>query len=177
MKIFQVTKEEVNIGYLGSLDVLKQLDTYAFLWQSHFKLSKIYYQEHGVIWLGFIADENRRIEILRKTDVFILPSLVEGLSLSLLEAMACGVACVATDVGADGEVLEKGAGIVLDTKATRSQLRTLLPLFQDHPEITTLLGKKARERVLERYNLTNNITQLEILYEEVLGQKQVQLTP
>ena len=140
-------------------------------------LETFYGKEHGVIWLGFIADENRRIEILRKTDVFILPSLVEGLSLSLLEAMACGVACVATDVGADGEVLEKGAGIVLDTKATRSQLRTLLPLFQDHPEITTLLGKKARQRVLERYNLTNNINQLEILYEEVLDQKQVQLTP
>ncbi len=139
-------------------------------------LETFYGSEHGVIWLGFIADENRRIEILRGADVFILPSLVEGLSLSLLEAMACGIACLATNVGADGEVLEHGAGVVLDTRVTRSQLRTLLPLFQDHPEITTLLGQKARQRVIERYTLSNNITQLERLYEEVLGKQQVQLT-
>ncbi len=139
-------------------------------------LEPFYNLEHGVIWLGFIADENRRIEILRGADVFILPSLVEGLSLSLLEAMSCGLACLATDVGADGEVLEKGAGVILNPKTVRPQLRTLLPLFQDHPELTTLLGQKARKRVLERYTLSNNITQLEQLYEEAIKQRRVQLT-
>ncbi|BAY97732.1 group 1 glycosyl transferase [Tolypothrix tenuis PCC 7101] len=134
-------------------------------------LQPFYGTEEGIIWLGFIADENRRIEILRGADVFVLPSLVEGLSLSLLEAMACGLACLATDVGADGEVLEKGAGVVLNTKTVRSQLKTLLPLFQDHPELTTVLGQKARNRVLERYTLTDNITHLEQLYREVLLQR------
>jgi glycosyltransferase involved in cell wall biosynthesis len=139
-------------------------------------LEPFYGPEYGIIWLGFIADENRRIEILRGADVFILPSIVEGLSLSLLEAMACQIACLATDVGADGEVLSKGAGVVLNTKTVRSQLRTLLPLFQDHPEITTLLGQKARKRVLERYTLSNNITQLEELYHKVLDSRQVQFS-
>jgi len=139
-------------------------------------LEPFYGLEYGIIWLGFIAEEERRIEILRAADVFILPSIVEGLSLSLLEAMSCGVACIATDVGADGEVLEKGAGIVLNTKTVRSQLKTLLPLCQDHPELTTLLGQKARNRVLERYTLDKNITQLEELYKEVLVQRPVHLT-
>jgi glycosyltransferase involved in cell wall biosynthesis len=133
-------------------------------------LEPFYGSESGVIWFGFVPDEERRIEILRGADVFILPSLVEGLSLSLLEGMACGSACLATDVGADGEVLEQGAGVVLKTKTVRSQLKSLLPLFQDHPELTTLLGQKARERVLERYTLSNNISQLEQLYQEVLTQ-------
>lgn len=137
-------------------------------------LEQFYGPEHGVIWLGFIADETRRIEILRGTDIFILPSLVEGLSLSLLEAMACGIACIATDVGADGEVLGDGAGVVINTKTVRSQLRTLLPLFQDHPEMAALLGQKARQRVLERYTLTKNISQLEELYKEVLAKPKVQ---
>lgn len=137
-------------------------------------LEQFYGPEHGVIWLGFIADETRRIEILRGADVFILPSLVEGLSLSLLEAMACGIACIATDVGADGEVLGDGAGVVINTKTVRSQLRTLLPLFQDHPEMAALLGQKARQRVLERYTLTKNISQLEELYKEVLAKPKVQ---
>jgi len=139
-------------------------------------LEPFYNSDNGIHWLGFVADENRRIEILRSADVYILPSLVEGLSLSLLEAMACGVACLATDVGADGEVLEKGAGVILNPKSVRPQLRTLLPLFQDHPELTALLGQKARKRVIERYTLSTNIAQVELLYEEVVQQQSLQLT-
>ncbi|MCD8485218.1 glycosyltransferase family 4 protein [Geitlerinema calcuttense] len=139
-------------------------------------LKMFYGPEQGVIWLGFIADEQRRIEILRGADVFILPSLVEGLSLSLLEAMACGVACIATDAGADGEVLEAGAGVILNTNRVTSQLRTLLPLFRDHPEMAVLLGQKARRRVLERYTLSRNISQVERLYAKILQQRQIPLT-
>jgi glycosyltransferase involved in cell wall biosynthesis len=136
-------------------------------------LQAFYGQEHGVIWLGFVADEQRRIEILRGSDVFILPSLVEGLSLSLLEAMACGVACMATDAGADGEVLEDGAGIILNTHRVSAQLQTLFPIFRDHVELTTLLGRKARQRVLDRYTLSQNITLLEELYSQVLQQQRI----
>ncbi|MBF2065682.1 MAG: glycosyltransferase family 4 protein [Calothrix sp. C42_A2020_038] len=139
-----------------------------------YSLEPFYGAEHNVIWLGFVANEQRRIEILRGADVFILPSLVEGLSLSLLEAMACGMACIATDVGADGEALE-GAGVILDTKSVRSQLRTLLPLFQDHPEMVTILGQKARARAIERYTLDKNVSQLEQLYTTVLKKPRIQI--
>ncbi|MEA5579234.1 glycosyltransferase family 4 protein [Anabaena sp. UHCC 0451] len=139
-------------------------------------LEPFYGSESGIIWLGFVASEERRIEILRGADVFILPSLVEGLSLSLLEAMSCGLACLATDVGADGEVLEQGAGVVISTRSVRSQLRTLLPLFQDHPELTTVLGQKARKRVLERYTINDNITRLEELYTKVVAQRPLTLS-
>lgn len=139
-------------------------------------LMPFYGAEHNITWLGFVADEQRRIEILRGSDVFILPSLVEGLSLSLLEAMACGVACLATDAGADGEVLENGAGVVLSTQRVSTQLQTLLPLFYDHPEMSTLLGQKARKRVLERYTLSRNITRLEELYAQVLERHSAKLS-
>jgi glycosyltransferase involved in cell wall biosynthesis len=121
----------------------------------------------GIIWWGFEPSEQRRIEILQSADVFILPSFVEGLSLSLLEAMACGTACLATDAGADGEVLEQGAGVVLSPQRVVSQLQTLLPLFADHPEMAAILGQKARQRVLERYTLAGNISRLEALYWEL----------
>lgn len=139
-------------------------------------LEPFYDSEHGILWLGFVADEQRRIEILRGADVFILPSLAEGLSLSLLEAMACGVACMATDVGADGEVLEEGCGVVLNPQRVRSELQTLLPLLRDHPDFTVRLGQKARARVLERYTLSRNIAQLEKLYEQVLQQRRFQFS-
>ncbi len=130
-----------------------------------------YGKEHNIIWLGFISDELQRINILRAADVFILPSLVEGLSISLLEAMSCGLACIATDAGADGEVLDNGAGVVLDTQGVTAQLKTLLPLFRNHPEMTNLLGNKARQRVLERYTLHQNITKLEQLYSEIANRQ------
>jgi glycosyltransferase involved in cell wall biosynthesis len=131
-------------------------------------LMSTYGPEQNILWLGMIADEQRRIEILRGADVFILPSFVEGLSLSLLEAMGCGLACLATDVGADGEVLA-GAGIVLHPQYVQSQLRTLLPLFEQHPEMVTILGQKARQRVVERYSLSRNVDRLEKFYDQVVS--------
>lgn len=131
-------------------------------------LKPFYGPEHGILWMGFIADEQRRIEILRGADVFILPSLIEGLSLSLLEAMACGLACVATDAGADGEVLEDEAGVILKTQHVATQLKALLPQLRDHAGWTDLLGQNARQRVEDRYTLTRNLDQLVQLYNEVL---------
>ncbi len=134
-------------------------------------LKTAYGADDSVIWLGFVADERQRIAILQGADAFILPSLVEGLSLSLLEAMACGAACIATDAGADGEVLENGAGIVIDTQRVAQQLQTILPLLRNHPEMLSILSSKARQRVLDRYTLSKNITQLENLYAKMVPSK------
>jgi glycosyltransferase involved in cell wall biosynthesis len=77
------------------------------------------------------------------------------------------LACVATDAGADGEVLAEGAGIVVNTQSVSSQLRTILPILREHPQWRQILGKAARERVLERYTLTGNIDRIELLYHEL----------
>jgi glycosyltransferase involved in cell wall biosynthesis len=126
--------------------------------------------EPDVIWWGYEASRARRVALLQLAEVFLLPSLVEGLSLALLEAMACGTACVATDAGADGEVLEGGAGIVISTQGVTTQLRTLLPVLRDQPVLTAELGRRARQRALERYTLTGNIDALERLYGELCPQ-------
>jgi glycosyltransferase involved in cell wall biosynthesis len=123
--------------------------------------------EPDVEWWGFEAALERRIALLQLAEVFLLPSLVEGLSLALLEAMAAGTACVATDAGADGEVLEGGAGIVISTQGVTTQLRTLLPVLREQPVLTAELGRRARARVIERYTLTRNIDALEQLYTDL----------
>ncbi len=190
-------KREVNANrvflYLGRISTAKNVESLLKAWKHSdmgndsclvivgdgplaTSLEMFYGDVKGVSWFGYVSDEQRRIEILRGADVFILPSLVEGLSLALLEAMSCGLACVATDAGADGEVLEKGAGIILNTHNVTTQLQTLLPVFRDHPELSILLGQKARQRVLERYTLSRNITQLEMLYDEVLRERNLRLS-
>ena len=89
------------------------------------------------------------------------------MSLSLLEAMSTGTACVATDAGADGEVLDNGAGIVISTDNVAAQLKTIIPILVEHPSFTQDLGIKARERVLDRYTITKNINSLENVYMEL----------
>ena len=127
--------------------------------------------DEDVLWWGYEADLATRIALLQSAEVFVLPSLVEGLSLALLEAMASGCACVATDAGADGEVLAGGAGIVMSTLGVTSQLRTLLPVLRDQPVLTRELGRQARQRVLERYTMSRNIDSLERLYGELISRQ------
>ena len=121
-----------------------------------------------IVWWGHEPDLDIRVALLQCAEVFILPSLVEGLSLALLEAMASGTACVATDAGADGEVLEGGAGIVLSTQGVTTQLRTLLPVLRDQPVLTAELGRRARIRALDRYTINRNIDAIEMLYDDLL---------
>ena len=133
-------------------------------------LMQTYGPEIQVHWWGHEPDQAKRLALLQLAEVFLLPSLVEGLSLALLEAMASGTACVATDAGADGEVLDGGAGIVISTQGVTTQLRTLLPVLRDQPVLTAELGRRARQRALERYTLSRNIDQLERLYAELVPQ-------
>ena len=129
--------------------------------------SALQHNEADVLWWGYEGELQRRVALLQAAEVFLLPSLVEGLSLALLEAMACGKACVATDAGADGEALEGGAGIVISTQGVTTQLRTLLPVLRDQPLLTAELGRRARSRVLERYTLSRNIDAIEQLYTDL----------
>ena len=126
------------------------------------------FSDPQILWWGYEPDLDTRIALLQCAEVFLLPSLVEGLSLALLEAMASGTACVATDAGADGEVLAGGAGIVMSTQGVTTQLRTLLPVLRDQPVLTAELGRRARERALERYTIGTNIDAIEKLYRDLL---------
>ena len=128
-------------------------------------------QQHegdGVVFTGLMSDTESVLRILQGGDIFVLPSEVEGLSIAMLEAMACGMATIATDVGADGEALE-GAGIIIDPDCLSGQLGLALKLLIESPHLRHALGRKARRRVASRYSLQRNIDQLLGLYEGLLA--------
>ncbi len=170
------------IGYLGRIDPEKNVDTLLRAFQDldppeevklvlvgsgsdRRRLTRRFAGER-VVFTGQVIDEAERIGMLRAMDIFVLPSTVEGLSLSLLEAMACGVAPVATDVGSDGEAI-RNAGIVLDPRDLESQLRLALRTLLEFPDFRAELGRRARARALERYSLEDNLERLLAVYREL----------
>ena len=178
----QAIDARVLIGYLGRVDPEKNVDVLLRSFQEidiadGVKLVVIgggtdrrrlerRYRSSRILFTGQVLDEAQRIAMLRAMDIFVLPSLVEGLSLSLLEAMACGVAPVATDVGADGEAL-RGAGMLLDPKDLDGQLRLALRTLLDFADFRSELGRRARVRVLDRYSLSDNLDRLLAIYREL----------
>ena len=170
------------VGYLGRVDPEKNVDILVRAFQDvdaseDVKLVVVgsgsekrrldrRYGSPRIVFTGQVIDEAKRIAMLRAMDIFVLPSMVEGLSLSLLEAMACGVAPVATDVGSDGEAL-RGAGIVVDTKDLDGQLRVALRTLIEFPDFRAELGHRARARAVERYSLSDNLDRLLAVYREL----------
>ena len=130
------------------------------------------YADARVLFTGVVTDERERIDILRASDAFFLPSSVEGLSLAMLEAMACGAATVATDVGNDGEAL-RGAGVVLDPAHLESELRATIRLLVETPPMCELLGRLARERAVGRFSLSGNLDALLALYRRLAQSAQL----
>jgi glycosyltransferase involved in cell wall biosynthesis len=126
----------------------------------------------GIRWLGVVKNENRRIHMIHHGDVFMLPSWVEGLSLALLEAFSCGLVCIATDAGADAEVLEPNLGVVLNPKQVNCQLEGVLPLLVEQAELRKLLSHKSREKLLRKYALMTNVLYLDFVYRSVKGDPQ-----
>jgi len=109
------------------------------------------YKDKRVIFTGLISDEAKKLDIIRACKVFVLPSKYEGMSLSLLEAMSCGLACIVSDAGANSELI-KNAGILITEARLKQELPISLRLLLEYPEFASILGKKAREKVLKEYS-------------------------
>jgi L-malate glycosyltransferase len=91
---------------------------------------------------------------LSAADIFVLPSEGEGISNALLEAMAAGLACIATTVGGSAEVLDNGnCGKLVDAGSVE-QLREAITILAIHPEEIRRLGNAAEQRIQTRYALS-----------------------
>ncbi|MFZ5922335.1 MAG: glycosyltransferase family 4 protein [Chloroflexota bacterium] len=105
---------------------------------------------------------------LDAADIFVLPSLAEGISNSLLEAMSAGLACIASRVGGSPVVLEDGrAGLVVEP-GSAGELAEALVRLASSPEERARLGIQARQRIQSRYDFKVVGRQYHALYEHLL---------
>ncbi len=106
---------------------------------------------------------------LQAADMFVLPSITEGISNALLEAMAAGIACLATPVGGNLEVLAQGQyGRLVPVGDVNAWAKALADVGNDL-ELRTTLGQAARGRIFAQYDFNVVGAQYEILYAELLG--------
>ncbi|KAF1086091.1 Alpha-D-kanosaminyltransferase [Sporotomaculum syntrophicum] len=119
-----------------------------------------------VLLLGNRADINA---VLSNSDAFVLPSLHEGLPNALLEAMAMGLPCVATDVGGVRELLpDAGLGSVVPPRSAEAIYRELNRYLAD-PELRRSTGERACEKIKAEYSLKAATENLLSVYRQCMA--------
>jgi glycosyltransferase involved in cell wall biosynthesis len=103
-------------------------------------------------------------------DIFVFPSRrMEGCPVALLEAMACGLPCIATNIPGSQDIIEHGAsGILVPPEAPDALADALRQLINSASE-RARLGVAARQRILEHYTIEREVAAHEALYAEILG--------
>jgi glycosyltransferase involved in cell wall biosynthesis len=124
--------------------------------------------ENRVLLLGERSDAR---EIMALFDVFVLPSLWEGLPLALLEATALGKAIVAADIDGVREVLEDGTtGLLVPPKDPGAISAAVLRLIEDKG-LSSKLGAAAKATIPPRFTLKHMIEEVDRLYFELAAKK------
>jgi glycosyltransferase involved in cell wall biosynthesis len=117
------------------------------------------------------------ISFLADLDVFVLPSRSEGMSNALLEAMASGLPCIATDVGSNRSLLnppaEPAAGLICD--ANPESLFSAMSEMASSADARRRYGIQGAARVSRRYTIPSMVQQYECLYRSVVGRASMHL--
>ncbi len=104
---------------------------------------------------------------LSETDIFVLPSLSEGMSNVLLEAMSCALPVVATGVGGALDMIRHGINGMLVPPGDAEALRDALVYLLSNPSVAISLGKEARKTIEERFTLSGAVDCYRRLYGEL----------
>ena len=109
--------------------------------------------------------------MLAKTDIFVLPSHSEGLSNALMEAMASGCACIASDVGGNRYLIQNGVSGFLFPVGDREALRSHIQRLIEDSSKRQSMGKSARERIEKMFSWEIVGKQYDQLFKEFVLQK------
>ncbi|MEJ2345806.1 MAG: TIGR03088 family PEP-CTERM/XrtA system glycosyltransferase [Gammaproteobacteria bacterium] len=129
----------------------------------------------GSVWLPGARDDVARL--LRGFDVFVLPSKAEGISNTILEAMASGLPVVATDVGGNRELVADGTTGFLVPRDDPEAMAGALLNYVRNPELAKSHGRSARRRIEAEFSIDGMVRRYGDLYSEVLATKCGVLAP
>jgi glycosyltransferase involved in cell wall biosynthesis len=122
-------------------------------------------------FVGFTKRALSRAEVARvlsKAAIFVLPSLREGLPLSLLEAMACELPVIGSDAPGINDVIINGEnGLLVPAKDPEALAKAILTLLTD-TNLRRKLGQEARKLAIEKYCWNSVINKIEGVYHEAM---------
>ena len=133
--------------------------------ESLFDLVKRLHLADKVRFLGMMENT---LPVLKAMDVFVLPSLQEGLSLSILEAQACGLPVVATNVGGISEIVENERTGILTQPRDDKALGKAIVRFLEDPESAENMGYAGKVLVDRQFSLEEMVKKVIGVYNEVL---------
>lgn len=117
----------------------------------------------------FVGKQERVQELLSIADIKLLLSEKESFGLVLLEAMACGVPCIGTNVGGIPEVIEDGVdGYIVEVEDIEQVKEKALQLLKDS-DLINRFEKNAIQAVSDKFSADKIVGQYEKLYEQVLN--------
>jgi sugar transferase (PEP-CTERM/EpsH1 system associated) len=105
--------------------------------------------------------------ILPAFDLFVLPSLAEGISNTLLEAMACGLPVLATAVGGNPELVTDGESGTLIPAADSDAMATMLERYVRDKALRLSQGKAGRKRIEEKFSITAMVERYLAVYDSI----------
>lgn len=118
--------------------------------------------------LGWI-DREQKEKYLKECNIFVLPTYFEGMPVSLLEGMAYGCACVATNVGGIPHmVIHEETGLLISPKDAKALKGALIKILED-VNLQKKCGMAAREKINKEYNLDNSVRELVQIYHNING--------
>ena len=182
-------KDSTVIGIVGRFVALKGhtrlIEAFEQLAPDHPRLRLLIVGDHGserkriiskveespvrerIVWSGSQQDT---VDFYRMMDLLVVPSESEGLSNVMLEAMACGVPCLAHPACGASEVIMDGVNGLLRKMATPCALSEALGGVAFDPSLLRTLGDNARQTAEHRFSLATMVTGYSQLYEEILGE-------
>ena len=125
--------------------------------------------------VSLLGTTERIPELLNAMDIYLLPSISEGISNSLLEAMSCELPVIATERGGNPEVVVDGKSGLLFPAGDTAKLAEQLLLLEGSPEMRAQLAKQAVSRVRQEFSIDSMVRNYARLYES-LGQKMAAAT-
>jgi sugar transferase (PEP-CTERM/EpsH1 system associated) len=127
-------------------------------------------KQAGAEALAWLPGERHDIaELMRTMDVFVLPSLGEGISNTVLEAQASGLPVVATAVGGNVELVQDGSnGTLVRVGDVEAMAQALLNYFND-PQMIARQGQAARQKIERKFSLDAMTQAYEQVYDQVLA--------
>lgn len=120
-----------------------------------------------MVWLA--GDRKDVSSLLQALDIFVLPSLGEGISNTVLEAMASGLPIIATAVGGNVELVDEGVnGLLFPAGDSQALAHAMAALIRDSEE-RVRQGANSRTRVCQRFDWNSTVIAYLRLYDELLG--------